>query len=511
MKLKPTLGWCRTKPPHELLMQQNGDSVAVQCSKLQNYVCKSTGVYKIGGTRCYNADADTGQPIPWLKRSYHIREDGFVKKTLLFSYGTIYSRDDASGDLTEQETGLTPDAIPLDFTMQVSGNSILYILTGQDAVRKYDGNSGYVIDEVSTDDLSSNYESGIVHLDRAWYVTKNSSKISYSESLTPETIEDEFIVGNDKNSFVRRIVRGAGENVYFFKNNSIWQLFGRTTSQFQVRLVTNKYGLASKKTIYPASGGFVFLDEYTKELCFFGGTEASITSLTERDIKLREIIDDTPTSVERFDMTVHNGLFRFAFNHIDADLDYNTHELIYVLDEPRSDNLPRWSLIKGSNVECYSVWNQQGDKEELITGRSDCGKVMHHNQGRDFDEVAIETKVRFAEITTSEDKVVRFKDFFVKAKPGSANLKSTFNYYLNGRISNRGTDNLNMEGETRTVGTIKLQQSVLFNDRIVPLTEYTRGNSISFEIEDNNVGTDMEIYSIAFKARELYKLRNQYV
>ena len=58
---------------------------------------------------------------------------------------------------------------------------------------------------------------------------------------------------------------------------------------------------------------------------------------------------------------------------------------------------------------------------------------------------------------------------------------------------------------------VKIQQSDLYNDRINPLSRYSRGNSISFEFDDNNLSTDIELYSVQTKAQERYKIRNQKV
>ena len=86
-----------------------------------------------------------------------------------------------------------------------------------------------------------------------------------------------------------------------------------------------------------------------------------------------------------------------------------------------------------------------------------------------------------------------------------------FRYFINGRYSNRGEANLSTVGETRTLGELKISTQSIFNDRIIPLTEYSRGNSISFELYQNELGTDLEIYSIALTAVKKYKIRNQYI
>jgi len=505
MILKLSLGWNRILPRHDLIVSQNS---FVECSILQNYVCRDNKIKKIGGTNRYN-QATLSKPITWSKRSYHKLGDGsFVKRTFCFSNGTIYHGNDTTGIMASAQAGFYASAIPLDMTIQVSENSILYLFTGHDTPYKYNGNGSYVWEKSG---LSAEIIAGIVHLDRAFYIKENSSEIDYSETLLPETIEDTLITGNDKNSVNRAIVLGADESIFIFKNNSIYQLYGRTPSSFQLRLVTDKYGLASKRAIHQVGSGFIFLNELDNELYFFGGSESSIMNLTEKNVRLREILNLTDDAITNTCMSVHDGLFRFAFQHRESVIDANNCELIYCISEPRPDGLPKWSLIKGSNVNCYTLLNQQGDGNKLITGRSDIGCLMYHNRGFDFDGNAIETIMRTAEVVVSEDEEMIFPEFFVKAKPGSVNVNSTFRYFLNGRVSDRGETSQSMDGETNTVGTIKLQKGDLFNDRIISLCNYRRGNSISFEWYDYANGTDLELYSIAFKGIPRGKIRNQLV
>ncbi|MEN6414375.1 MAG: hypothetical protein ABFC84_16680 [Veillonellales bacterium] len=465
-------------------------------------------ITKVGGTTRYNPTALTNK-IPYVKRSYHKRGDGtFVKRTICFSNGSFYSGNDVTGALTLAQGGFPTNAIPTDLTFQVSGNSILYSFTGLETPYKYDGNGSYTFERTT---LDADIMAAVEHLDRVFYIKNNSSDLDYSEEITPETIEDTILIGNAQDSINIAVVKGANDTIYIFKNNSIYELLGRTPSSFQARCITTKYGLASKRAICAVGSGFIFLNEFDKELYFFGGSESSIMNLTEADIRLREIIDTTYDSIESVCMAVHNGLFRFAFKHRESPIDSNNCELIYCITEPQADGKPKWSLVKGSNVLSYAVMNQQGDSNELLTGRSDIGCLMYHNRGWDFDSTAIETIVRTAEVVVSEDMVHDFLDFFIKAKPGHYSLNAIFKYFLNGRYSIGASSNLSVRGETRDVGSIHLSNSSLLNDRIVPLCNYRRGNSISFEIYENNGGTELEFYSIAFKSLPKYIIRNQYV
>jgi len=509
MKINLSLGWCRTKPPHLVRMGQDG---FIQCTKLQNFLIQDNCIRKVGGMEAYNSTSLGAMGIPFALRSYHIRADGeLVKRTHIYYDGALKYGDEVAGNFKNTNmTNLSKSALPMYFTIQIAGNSVVYLMTGKDRVRKYDGNNAFSWEECAGDlKTVFDYESGTVHLDRAWYIVKGSSQIDYSNSLDPEHIADTVTIGSDKDSFCVRFVEGAGETLYVFKNNAIYQLYGRTPAQFEFRKITDKYGLASKRGIYPVGGGFVFLNTFDKELYFFGGTEAGIQPLTEEDIRLRDLMDTSPDALNNVCMTVHKGFFRFAFQDMDSAFDNNNCELVYNIHDPSAGGLPKWSLIKGTNVWCYSVWDNYGD-DALVTGRTDIGKLMYHNRTNDFDGDAIECIVRTGEVTFSEDSIGRINDFYIKAKPGAYGVNSLFRYYMNGRYSVRADEEQSMRGETRDLGSIHISQQAIFNDNITAFVDYSRGNSVSCEIYDYNTGTTLELYSIAFKVQKRYKIRSQY-
>lgn len=491
----------RVVPPSQIKMSKDG---FVQCQILKNFICRDKEIHKVGGTQAYNSNI-LGNPITWVKRAYHKLGDGTnVARSLCFSNGIIYYGDDATGTLNATNaTGMYLGAKPLDATFQVAGNSLLYTYTGYDIPFKYNGNANYSFEVTS---LDSSITMGVSHLDRMFYIKRNSSSLEYSEELDPETIEDEIIVGNEKDSSSVAIVKGADESFYIFKSNSIYQLFGRTPTTFQIRLVTDKYGLQNKRAIYPVASGFVFQNSYDKELFFFGGSEASIIPLTESEIKLRTLQDQTVDSLENSCMTVHDGLFRFAFQPFDSNLDYNTAELVYPIGEPQASGLPKWSYIEGTQVNCYSVWNQQGDRQELLTGRSDVGKIMYHNRGHDFDGNAIDCQLRSGDIILSENMVCTIDEFHIRGETSNSVKTVNFRYYMDGRTSQYGNHPLSMKGEVRTMGSVLISKSILFNERIIPFDSENEGNSITLEFVDNQNGTDINLYSVAFKARELWKV-----
>jgi len=479
---------------------------------LRNFVYRDKRVRKIGGTEAYNGTSLGSAGIPWLHRSYHKLGDGSFRK-VVFCYhdGYVYYGKDLDGTMTVTNIpALRTDSIPVHFTMQVGGNAMLYLITGgdNDPIYKYDGNGDFKWEETRIiNGVGRIVTGGLVHLDRAWYWSRNSSLLAYSRSLFPEDLSsdsEDIPIGQDADSNIVSCIVGGNETLYIFKSNSIWRLSGKYPGNFNFNLVTDRYGLANKRCLVSWGGGIIFLDSLSKEIYFFGGTESSIKSLTEDTIRLREIID--MTQLENACMTIHDGLFRFSYKHKDDNI-YQTRELIYSLNDPGPSGV-RWSESKGTAIWSYSVWDKLDDNNELVTGRSDIGKIMYHNRTRNFDGVPIETWLRTGSIIGKPGQISRYSDITLQAHPGSTITPINFRYYMDERHRLRGDATVDLSGETRQFGEAKISRQDIVNNRVIPHVAYSRGNGISFEYYDNSLNTFIELYGIQFEATPRYKIRN---
>ena len=202
MKIKLASGWDRVSSPEELAIGQDGFA---KCRELLNYVVRNKRCKKIGGTEQYSSAKSGVSNFPWVHRSYHKRADGTFRKVVFcFGNGAIYSGNDVTGTLTSRKSGFTPTAVPTHATMQVSGNSVMYVFFGElltDEVHSYNGNGSYNFIKTSlNEDLGRVIESGIVHLDRMLYVSKKSSTLAMSKTLKPESLAIDIIVGKERDS-----------------------------------------------------------------------------------------------------------------------------------------------------------------------------------------------------------------------------------------------------------------------------------------------------------------------
>jgi len=463
---------------------------------MQNLISRNNKISKFGGTNPYNQTL-LSAPVSWVERYYGKMADGTLKKKMFcFSGNSIYSGDDPSGLLTSRKSGFTSDVMPESCTMQVSGNSVLFLFTGKDIVTYYDGNDGDVWYDSS---IAYRFQQGVVWLDRIWAFEEKSSVLKYSKSFYPENFVDstdagEITIGSDKDSFIRRIML-LGDTLFIFKNNSFYYIEGRTPSTFGVRLVTTKYGLAAQRGICLCGSALIFVNEFNKEIYSFGGSETSI-ELMSKEIKFSEILNHNRS--EYICCVEHDNIFRLSFQHVEATLPalYNSHEVCFPIDERNSKGQPKWCLTKGANISCYSVWDRQDDNE-LVTGRGDVGKVMYHNRGKNWDNLAMEIQLRTKDAIYAEGKNCRYNYLTIDASP-QQDKTVTVRWFLNSRISGAASSSISqaLDGEETAIAAMAFATQTRFIDRItIPMT-YGKGNSLSIEIYDNSLDIDIDLYSM---------------
>ena len=205
------------------------------------------------------------------------------------------------------------------------------------------------------------------------------------------------------------------------------------------------------------------------------------------------------TTVENVCCVEHKNLFRISYQPFEQTStdQYNSREACYPTDEIASDKEPKWCFSKGANIMCYSVWNRQGDNNELVTGRSDEGRLMYHYRSNNWDNTPMEVIIRTKDKVYNEGKNTRFNYFIIDGSP-EQDASVTLRWYLNSRITGATADtkSLPMDGEEKAIAMMNFTTQARFNKRIVPLVSGAKGNSISFEIYNNTKDVDLEIYSI---------------
>lgn len=483
-----------------------------ECSIMQNVISHGGKISTFPGSQKYNQTA-LDDPILWAGRYYGLRSDGsFLKKAFCYSGGAVYVGDETTHGLTSKYSGLSIDCLPESETMQVSGNSIMFLFTAKDYPVYYDGNdSGQWYPSA----IDKKVVQGTAWLDRLWVFEENSSVLSYSKNLFPENFTDstdsaDIIIGNDRDSFIRRTVI-LGDTLYIFKNDGIYYIEGRTPSTFAVRLVTKKYGLAGQRAIGFSGTALMFLNEFDKEWYSFGGTETSINDMSKK-IQFSKLINFN--KVNNICCIEHKNVFRIAYQPFEQDPanQYNSFEACFPTDEYAKDKRPKWCFSKGANISCYSTWNKQGDQNELVTGRSDAGYLMYHYRGHNWDETAMEIRLRTKDKIYNEGYSTRFPYFIIDGNPVQ-DSSVTLNWYINSRITGAtvGTKTVPLDGEEVAIAAMHFTTQTRFNNVVKPLVLGSLGNSLALEIYANTKGLGFDLYSFIISTEKGNVVRNNLV
>ena len=496
---QPTGGLNLVDPEHKLREGQ------VRVS--QNFIARNNKVTKIGGTTRYNATAVSGN-ITWAERYYGRTTDGTeIKKAFAFANGTIYVGDDVAGSLASSQGAFQTGTYPESEVIQVSGRSLMFFFNeGLDVPYTYDGNESNSWQKSA---ITYKFVQGILWLDRLWAFEKNSNQLYYSKTLYPDNFTDttdagSILIGQQESTIVGLVL--YGDYLYIFKENSIYYIEGRTPTEFAVRVVNPFLGCNSRLSIINVETAVVFLGS-DNELYSFRGTQASTRNVT-KDLNFKDLLNKN--KVKTVACGYHDDLLRVSYEPsiVESTTVYNSDEIIAPVLEPNSDELPRWSHSRGANISRYSVWNRFGDKNELVTGRSDLGCLMYHNRGKNFDGKTIEVKLRSRSIVFAEGYNARISHYNITAKP-VGDYAIDFRTYLNGRLADFSSNQFNMKGEIIGRGLINFSNQVRMNDRIIPFLDKNRGNSIIYELYDNTLNTDFEIYDITMFVRLKEKLISQ--
>ena|SRR3990167_4229574 len=224
-----------------------------------------------GTTRLTPTAVFTDQPVPWVRRYYGRQADGTdIKKTHFFSNGRIYVVNDVNGATTQVVSGLVSDARPTSEVMQISGNSVEYVFSGNDRPYFYDGNAG---DTWYRSAITQEVVQGVAWLDRLWQFTDKSSTLRYSVTLEPENLTGtdagEITIGNEKDSYIVGLVVYR-DTLFIFKTQSIWYIEGRVPARFEVRRADSYVGCVSRNSIITVED-LVFFVGSDGHMYFFNG------------------------------------------------------------------------------------------------------------------------------------------------------------------------------------------------------------------------------------------------
>lgn len=460
---------------------------------IQNFYLRDGCAKKVPGTDKYNHVA-LGNIIRWATRYYGLLADGsFTKKLFCYAGSSIYLGDDVNGTLGAVRTGLNDTGIPEDVTLQVAGNSRMYVFNGYDTPVYYEG-LGTTWQDSS---ITYRFAQGLEHDRRLWAFERNESILYFSRAGDPEdfsaTYGGAITIGNAKDTVIKRIVI-VGGYIYVFKTDGIYRILGNTQSNYRAELVIDYMGLIAQRAIAVVNGLAIFVSQQDKEIYQFNGTSQP-KQLTGGGNQYYTSFADELDENKADDICAtwdrRNGFFRLAYNNKNETTEtYNNNELCFTTDEGFASGQLKWFETYGARISCYSNMVEQGDAT-LITGRSDEGYLMYHNRSNNWDNEAMQVTLRTDRIYPQDGSNVLFNSLYLRGTPSGGTI--TIKTYLDDRINTSSSNSLADTGETTTIGTISIPTQGTFHNWIPLLTGFNYGECIALEISDETLNKYIEI------------------
>jgi hypothetical protein len=174
----------------------------------------------------------------------------------------------------------------------------------------------------------------------------------------------------------------------------------------------------------------------------------------------------------------------------------NYYKLSVVKNGEVSNNLEFWwdaiedkiDFIYGRKVSYYCHADSTKEEPYSMIARDDAGYICYENQQHSFDGTAITVKLKTKDVKPMKGRNVRFCAFRPDIEPGW-DVDFTLRYNLDGRISNPTGSNpvegVDGQGEYESLGYIWISNQTQFEQRVLPKVNYSKGQSINFEITDS--------------------------
>ena len=459
----------------------------------ENWLCRDGRLRKPIGTQ--RAITTTLSDIPrWAGRYYTVEAGQITPKTFCYTEdGKIWVIDDNAKTATVIKSDLKLNAYPKHILFKTGEQTKLYLVDGE-SLYGYDGNNDNRFEKVNFVDSDGNSVKPIdliEHKDRLCIIS--NSYLFISANLEPEVFNSatdslQIIVGSGKG---RNLAIGKIEDkLYVLNTEGIFELAGDVisvlASLFTLSLVEEKNILATRSMVRVEKSIIFLADDY--ELWSWDGVNSQMLSYK---LKLKDFVNPYREMLDKAVAVYYNNYYMLSF--VENGQTEPKLEVWWDAFENKID------LVRGRNVSCYMKTDPTQEIEYLQLGRSDIGSIMYADRGYNFDTTAITTKLRTRDLFVKKGENVRFTAFYPEIEPtGDRNIIIT--YLLDGRLSvvtGSGSNWLqNLRGEVKTLGTISIKNQAQFSSRIRPKINYSRGESIAFEISDSTADLTCDFLGI---------------
>jgi len=452
-------------------------------------------IKKHSGSDRYNATSVGSYPAVSPFRYYG---SGNIRKNFFFSGGKVYFIDE-HGNTSEVLTFFNVNAYPVFVEAQVSSNRIVYFSEGVNTgMYSHDGNISNTWQKETAVQL--NLVDAVMFLDRLVGFEEDSEDLYLSKNLEPTNFTDStdavvITVGAKRGSKLQKVMVGDDDNLYIFKTDSTWVLEGKTPAEFRIREINPSLGLAARRSLRKGATGMVgLMSDY--EVYSFDGQNFKLLTYNvalsgDHTKDLLPIINR-----DRMDQVAacyHNFTYRMSF----VEEGQTVNNMEYCFDSISETEY----FTRGNKVASYLVYDRIPDKNELKTGRSDGGRMMHQFRGRNFDNqetnatMSIRLKTKFNGLGQARNFRVRkvwLNCGVLGARP--INVRT----YVDARnaLSDASSSSMETFGEYKSpISAIKIASQDAITSRNIPLHNKSKGQSVAFEINDQIPDLDFQMMS----------------
>jgi len=468
-----------------------------------NYITTNGRIKTMLGNERYDS-TPKGGTCQWSKRIYfQVGSDAYRRQFAVIG-GAMYMGNDngqtlnqvninGSMDLrTEQNVFLS------DATIEVSGNVLTFVVDGKYFYKFVPNTNGYWEQLPIKLDIDGGTIEPIdicVYQDRLWVLVKNRNVILFSKNLNPENFDDSTDAGliqlpAGNGGFPQKMIVHNGF-LNIIHEDYFTPVSGSSAATYGVKPgdIVYGYGTRAPRSVVTLKQYFGFLNSEDNEYYLTAGTLGSTSETPlSYDIQLGSLIN--PNKIGLVSAVHDPNIDCLRISYVRTGEYLPNAEVLYSLNEQK------WAgETQGKNISGYCLWNGSGDDNELLTMRGDIGCLMFEGRTNNIDGAGQYYSLVTGDYADNYWNDCQFLEFFVDAKPFGTNSLFPLAYYLDGRNTTYGQDNVQLQGEVINLGLIEISAQDIMLQRVLPLIDRSKGRMIQFISRTTLTNTSWEIYS----------------
>lgn len=223
------------------------------------------------------------------------------------------------------------------------------------------------------------------HINRVWTLEGNTLRFSALDTSIPEENFNDWDTSNNAGQI--NIPAGKGDTgtglyslngyLYIFQRNAIWEVFGSSPNNFELRNISNEVGMVDKRSLI----------EYDRYIIFFSGKDiylfdgANLKNLT--DGKVNNLITSWANTTSPVAVLWEN---KYVLSYTPSSGSTNSEALFYDITRDV------FGKLEGVYASEWSVWDGGSDTNQIYFVSSNQGSIYRWDTGGHDDGYEIETR-----------------------------------------------------------------------------------------------------------------------